>query len=107
MGRYAIAEPLHLRSLAIREEKLGANHPDTATSLNNLAVLYQSMGRHPEAESLYLRVIEILVDQFGENYPNTEAGWRNFITFLRQLITEKQTHLLSNHPITQYLLSQL
>ena len=29
------------RALAIREKALGPDHPDVATSLNNLAVLYQ------------------------------------------------------------------
>ena len=36
-GRYADAEPLYKRSLAIREKALGPDHPDVATSLNNLA----------------------------------------------------------------------
>ena len=36
-GRYSEAEPLYKRSLLISEEQLGADHPDTATSLNNLA----------------------------------------------------------------------
>jgi hypothetical protein len=33
-------EPLYVRSLSIREQHLGADHPDTASSLNNLALLY-------------------------------------------------------------------
>ncbi|MGA1134534.1 MAG: tetratricopeptide repeat protein, partial [Prochlorotrichaceae cyanobacterium] len=33
MGRYSEAEPLYQRSLSIREQQLGADHPDTATSL--------------------------------------------------------------------------
>ena len=36
-GRYADAEPLYKRALAIREKALGPDHPDVATSLNNLA----------------------------------------------------------------------
>ena len=40
-GRYADAEPLYKRSLAICEKALGPDHPDVATSLNNLAVLYK------------------------------------------------------------------
>ena len=35
-GKYAAAEPLYNRSLAIREKVLGPQHPDVATSLNNL-----------------------------------------------------------------------
>ena len=45
-GRYADAEPLYERSLAIREKVLGPNHTDVATSLNSLAGLYQEQGRY-------------------------------------------------------------
>ncbi|NJO75902.1 MAG: TIR domain-containing protein, partial [Leptolyngbyaceae cyanobacterium RM1_406_9] len=41
-GRYAQAEPLYLRALAISQAQLGENHPDVATKLNNLAELYRS-----------------------------------------------------------------
>ena len=36
-GDYAKAEPLYQRALKISEKALGPEHPDTATSLNNLA----------------------------------------------------------------------
>jgi hypothetical protein len=36
-GKYADAIPLAQRALAIREKTLGPDHPDVATSLNNLA----------------------------------------------------------------------
>ncbi|MEE8511990.1 MAG: tetratricopeptide repeat protein [Acidiferrobacterales bacterium] len=45
-GRYGEAEPLYKRSLAIREKALGPDHPDVATSLNNLARLYSAQGHH-------------------------------------------------------------
>jgi Tetratricopeptide repeat len=53
LSQFSDAEIWLLRSLAIREEQLGANHPSTATSLNNLAGLYESTGRYSEAEPLY------------------------------------------------------
>ena len=43
-GGYAQAEPLSERALAICEKALGPEHPETATSLNNLAALF-SPGR--------------------------------------------------------------
>ena len=49
MGRYAEAEPLYRRSLAIWEKQLGRDHPDVATSLNNLAGLSAAQGRWAEA----------------------------------------------------------
>ena len=69
MGRYAEAEPLFRRSLAIREKQLGADHPHVATSLNNLADLYQAMGRYAEAEPLYRRSLEIREKQLGATTP--------------------------------------
>ena len=41
------------RALAIHEKALGAEHPDTAASLNNLANLYYATGPYAEAEPLY------------------------------------------------------
>ena len=46
-GRYADAEPLYQRSLAISEKALGPDHPDVATSLNNLAGLYETKAATP------------------------------------------------------------
>ncbi len=46
-GRYAEAEPLYKRSLAIIEKALGPDHPDVATTLNNLAELYRDRAATP------------------------------------------------------------
>jgi tetratricopeptide (TPR) repeat protein len=56
-GRYGDAEPLYKRSLAIREKALGRDHPDVASSLNNLAALYRNQGRYADALPLVQRVI--------------------------------------------------
>jgi tetratricopeptide (TPR) repeat protein len=52
MGDYDKAEPLFKHSLAIKEKALGTEHPDTATILNNLALLYALQGRGEEALTL-------------------------------------------------------
>jgi tetratricopeptide (TPR) repeat protein len=51
-GRYEEAEPLLQRALDIVEKVRGPEHPNTATSLNNLAELYYAQGRYEEAERL-------------------------------------------------------
>ena len=48
-GRYTEALPLAQQILEIREKVLGPEHPDTATSLDNFAVLYESLGDYPKA----------------------------------------------------------
>ena len=42
-GQYAQAEPLYRRALAIWERAIGPDHPDVATSLENMAALYRKM----------------------------------------------------------------
>ncbi len=49
-GRYAEAEPLYRRSLAIVEKALGPDHPDVATILENYADSFRKTGRDTEAE---------------------------------------------------------
>lgn len=54
-GKYAQAEPLYTRALAIREKALGADHVDVAVTLNNLADLYRLQGKFAAAEPLFKR----------------------------------------------------
>ena len=46
-GRYAEAEPLYKRSLAIREKALGPDHPDVATVAEQSGVLYNTKAAMP------------------------------------------------------------
>jgi len=43
------AEGLHRRALEGKESQLGPQHPDTLTSVHNLAVLLQKQGKLEEA----------------------------------------------------------
>ena len=56
-GKYAVAEPLYKRSLALWERSPWQRPSRCGgTSLNNLGVLYHSQGEYVEAEPLYKRV---------------------------------------------------
>ncbi|MCH6577531.1 MAG: tetratricopeptide repeat protein, partial [Proteobacteria bacterium] len=69
-GRYAEAEPLYKRALAIDEKALGPEHPDVATNLNNLAALYDDQGRYAEAEPLHKRALAIYEKALGPEHPD-------------------------------------
>ena len=56
MGAYEKALPLYQRALDISEKVLGPEHPDVATTLNNLAALYHHMGAYEKALPLYQRI---------------------------------------------------
>jgi hypothetical protein len=50
---------LYRRALDIQKQRLGVEHPDTATMLNNLASLSRKQGKYKQAESLYYQVLSI------------------------------------------------
>jgi len=83
-ARFAEAEPLYQRALAIREKALGPEHPDVAQSLNNLALLYDSQGKYAEAEPLYRRAREIWGQVLGPDHPNVATVLENYAFLLRQ-----------------------
>jgi tetratricopeptide (TPR) repeat protein len=76
-GRYADAEPLYRRSLAIREKVLGPDHPDITYPLNNLALLYKKQGRYADAEPLYKRALVIFEKALGPEHPNVATSLNN------------------------------
>ncbi|MBD2109302.1 tetratricopeptide repeat protein [Nodosilinea sp. FACHB-13] len=82
-GRYSDAEPLYAEALAMDKRLLGDEHPDVATSLNNLAVLYNSQGRYHDAESFYLDALTIRKQQLGESHPHTVTT-QNLLKALRE-----------------------
>ncbi|MCH2248029.1 MAG: tetratricopeptide repeat protein, partial [Crocosphaera sp.] len=51
-GKYEAAEPLYVDALAMWKKLLGEEHPDVASSMNNLAALYDSQGKYEAAEPL-------------------------------------------------------
>ena len=63
--------------LAICEQVLGEDHPDTATRLNNLGLLLRDMGDLAGARTYLEQVLAIFEHVLGLDHPNTEAVRRN------------------------------
>jgi tetratricopeptide (TPR) repeat protein len=59
LGEYVEAESVMLTDLANEEKRLGKEHQDVATSLCNLAVVYESQGKYDQAEALHIRSLAI------------------------------------------------
>lgn len=60
LQKYAEAEPLFQRALALKEKALGLEHPDVADSVMDLARVYQRLQKFPQAEAACLRALAIL-----------------------------------------------
>jgi tetratricopeptide (TPR) repeat protein len=119
-SQFSTAELWRKKSLAISEQELGANHPDTATSLNNLAGLYESIGRYTEAEPLYVRSLAIREKELGANHPDTATSLNNLAGLYRSIgryteaeplyersLAIKEQELGANHPSTAASLNNL
>jgi tetratricopeptide (TPR) repeat protein len=76
-ARFSEAEPLHQRALAIRENALGPDHPDVATSLNNLALPYYRQGKYAQAEPLFQRALAIWEKALGPEHPLVATSLNN------------------------------
>ena len=84
-ARLNYAEPLCRRVLAICEKVFGAEHPATATSLNNLAGLLDNQGNYDAAEPLYRRALAIREKVFGAEHPDTASSLDNLAILLGHL----------------------
>ena len=58
-GAYDRAVAVAQKALRVAERNVGPDHPDVATSLENLAALYRALKRDSEAEALEQRAARI------------------------------------------------
>src|SRR5207249_11293715 len=84
-NRLSEAEPLMRRALQIDEKSFGADHPNVAISLNNLAQFLQDTNRLSEAEPLMRRAFIIFLSSLGIEHPNTKTVLVNYITLLQEM----------------------
>lgn len=77
VGAYSDALPLYERALAVRERVLGSDHPDTASSLNNLASLYRAQGAYERALPLYERALAVRERVLGSDHLSTASSLNN------------------------------
>ncbi|EED19716.1 kinesin, putative [Talaromyces stipitatus ATCC 10500] len=73
-GKYEEAEAMHRQALAGKEKVLGADHPETLTSVNSLGSVLQSQGKLEEAEDMHRRAIVGFEKALGVDHPGTLAS---------------------------------
>ena len=76
-GAYEQALPWYEQCLSTTRERLGQEHPDVATNLNNLALLYSSQGRYAEAEPLLRQALELWKRLLGQEHPDVALSLNN------------------------------
>ncbi|MEM7071337.1 MAG: tetratricopeptide repeat protein, partial [Pseudomonadota bacterium] len=104
---------LSRQALKIAQEQLGGEHPHTASTMNNLALLYLGQNRFKEAEALYKNALKIMQTELGDNHPDTSGTMNNLAllyyyqnklkeakSLFEQALEIMQTELGDNHPDT-------
>jgi DUF2914 family protein/tetratricopeptide repeat protein len=80
-GDFPNAERLLREAAAIQEATLGSEHPDLATTLNNLAFVCERTNKIDEAERGYRRAHAIAVASMGPRHPFVATSIRNLVDF--------------------------
>ena len=112
-ARYDLAEPLLLDSLKIRERLVGEKHPDTITSYNDLAFVYQNTGRYEQALPLHMKCVSLRIEIYGEKHQETLSSmnylagvyklmgrYNEALPYCVKCLTVREEILGENHPHT-------
>ncbi len=73
------------KAIISAKKEFGETHPRYATSLNNLAGLYENLGQYEKAEPLYILSKEIYRTSLGENNPNYAISLNNLAELYENL----------------------
>jgi tetratricopeptide (TPR) repeat protein len=100
-----------LNSLEIKRRVLGHEHPETLSTINNLAGLFRDQGKYAQAEPLLTKVLEVRRRVLGQEHPDTLLSMNNLaLLYLHQSkyraaeaiyikVLEFQRHVLAaEHP---------
>ena len=74
---YELAKPWFVKCLYLAKTRLGNDHPDVATSLNNLAGIYYAQEYYAEAEHLYLQALKLRKQFLGTHRPEVATTLNN------------------------------
>ena len=77
LGNAKIAANQYEAARNIYTERLGADHPDTLKSMNNLAISYEYLGRHADALKLREETLALRKAKLGADHPDTLKSMNN------------------------------
>jgi tetratricopeptide (TPR) repeat protein len=83
LGNYNRALEWYFNALAIFEKVLGKEHPDTATTYNNMAVVFRVQGDYVKALEYYGYALVIDEKTLGNEHPDTANTYNNMAAVFR------------------------
>ncbi len=76
-GDYNQALAFYQKALKIREEKLGKDHPFTATTYHDIAAVYYAKGDYDRALEFFQKALKIFEEKLGTDHPDTATTYNN------------------------------
>ena len=80
-----IAKDWLLKALASAEKNFGKDHPSTARSYSNLALVLQDLGDYEGAKGLLQKALASGEKNFGKDHPSTAISYSNLALVLQAL----------------------
>jgi tetratricopeptide (TPR) repeat protein len=76
------------KSLKIREAEFGCDHPDVATTQDNIGIVLTAQGKHPEALKMHEKALKTCVAVLGPQHLDTAKTYNKcvFTLFFRSTI---------------------
>ncbi len=76
-GQYAKATGTAKKALTRAKEIMGAKHPNTIVTMNNLALMHQSQGHYNLAEPLFIETLDLSKEVLGPKHRDTLINMSN------------------------------
>ena len=98
----------YTKVLTVKEKVLPENHPDIATSCNNVGVAYGELGEHKKELEYKLKALTIREKVLPKNHPDIAASYNNVGSAYSELEDHKKTlgYLLKALTIREKVLSE-
>ena len=86
---YSYLLEYYQKSLAIYLKQLGPEHPDVATSYNNIGFVHREKGDNDKALEHYQKALDIFSEQLGPDHPYTTQTLEHVSLLKEQLGEDK------------------
>jgi len=103
------------RALAGRENSLGKDHPDTLSTVNDMASVYSEQGDYNKALEWYGRALTGLENSLGKDHPDTllpvngmasvyleQGDYNKALEWFGRALAGREKSLGKDHPSTVY-----
>ncbi|KAF2818319.1 TPR-like protein [Ophiobolus disseminans] len=102
LGQYAAAEVSHRQALPSWREVLGPEHPDTLTSMRNLAEVLDRQGKYEEAEAISRQTLARREKVLGPAHPDTLTSMNNLAQVLKSQGKYKEAETMNRQTLALY-----